>query len=210
MKWKASLQRPRPIGFHIRVVDKEMKPKRPSLVIIAIIVFPAFIPRNMHPFRHIDLEGVNVDGVLWLHSMPGRFEVFSEFLTEAKRERIHFILCLVDNDEIKEKSPGYLQWLNSRPQSPTVLQLPIPDYGIPKNLAAFDRMISKVASLLTAHQSVLVHCAAGVGRTGTTAVCLLGRLGFTMGDALQRVDDANSGPEGVEQLEFIEQYFARL
>jgi protein tyrosine/serine phosphatase len=46
---------------------------------------------------------------------------------------------------------------------------------------------------------VLMHCAAGLGRTGTAAACLLKALGLEAGEALQRVRDAGSNPQNAEQ-----------
>ncbi|MEX0848055.1 MAG: protein-tyrosine phosphatase family protein, partial [Ilumatobacteraceae bacterium] len=50
-----------------------------------------------------------------------------------------------------------------------------------------------------------VHCAAGIGRAGTTAVALLVLLGMTVDDALQhvRAHRPMAGPEVGSQLQFV-------
>jgi protein-tyrosine phosphatase len=48
-------------------------------------------------------------------------------------------------------------------------------------------------------QNVLLHCAAGIGRTGTAAACVLKRLGLPVDEALQRVREAGSNPETAVQ-----------
>jgi protein-tyrosine phosphatase len=53
---------------------------------------------------------------------------------------------------------------------------------------------------------VLLHCAAGIGRTGTTAACLLKRLGAPTAVALQRVRDAGSNPESALQQGLIDRF----
>ena len=46
---------------------------------------------------------------------------------------------------------------------------------------------------------VLLHCAAGLGRTGSAAACLLKALGVEANEALQRVREAGSNPQNAEQ-----------
>jgi len=53
---------------------------------------------------------------------------------------------------------------------------------------------------------VLVHCAAGIGRTGTVAACLLKRLGVPTAVALRRVREAGSNPESALQSGLIERF----
>ena len=48
-------------------------------------------------------------------------------------------------------------------------------------------------------QAVLLHCAAGLGRTGTAAACVLKALGLDAPEALQRIRDAGSNPQNAEQ-----------
>ncbi|GAB3669793.1 protein-tyrosine phosphatase family protein [Ramlibacter alkalitolerans] len=51
--------------------------------------------------------------------------------------------------------------------------------------------------------SVLLHCAAGMGRTGTAA-CVLKALGLATPEALQRVRDAGSNPQNAEQSGLVD------
>ena len=52
---------------------------------------------------------------------------------------------------------------------------------------------------MRAGDAVLLHCAAGLGRTGTAAACVLKALGLDAQEALQRVRDAGSNPQNAEQ-----------
>ena len=45
----------------------------------------------------------------------------------------------------------------------------------------------------------MLHCAAGMGRTGSTAACVLKALGLDTAEALQRVRDAGSNPQNAQQ-----------
>jgi hypothetical protein len=54
----------------------------------------------------------NIPGNLWLTSMPGRFEPLEEFLGWCRGVSANEIVCLVDGEEIAEKSPDY--WRTSK------------------------------------------------------------------------------------------------
>jgi protein-tyrosine phosphatase len=49
-----------------------------------------------------------------------------------------------------------------------------------------------------------LHCAAGIGRTGSTAACVLKALGLSTGEALQRVLDAGSNPQNAQQSGLVD------
>ncbi|NOX31753.1 MAG: dual specificity protein phosphatase family protein, partial [Actinobacteria bacterium] len=59
---------------------------------------------------------------------------------------------------------------------------------------------------------VLVHCAAGIGRTGTTATMVLVALGLSVGDALELVGASRpmAGPEVGAQSRLVERFAAEL
>ncbi|MEX2443140.1 MAG: hypothetical protein WD492_06030 [Alkalispirochaeta sp.] len=50
----------------------------------------------------------------------------------------------------------------------------------------------------------LVHCGAGVGRTGTFADAVLMSLGYTYNDAYEEINAAGSHPEMPAQREFLQ------
>ena len=57
-----------------------------------------------------------------------------------------------------------------------------------------------------AGDAVMLHCAAGIGRTGTAAACLLKRLGLSSSEAIQRVRDAGSNPENALQSGLVDRF----
>ena len=56
--------------------------------------------------------------------------------------------------------------------------------------------------------TLVVHCAAGMGRAGTVAVCVLNRLGVPLDDALDTIAAARpgAGPEVGAQHDLVEEY----
>lgn len=143
-----------------------------------------------------------VPGGLWLSAMPGRAAPLADFLAATALERIGHILCLAGEAEIAQKSPDYAALLASEDRPWSWHAHPIEDFGIPSDVASFSVGIAETAVLLRRGERVVLHCAAGIGRTGLVAFCLLLVLGLERAEAERRVRAAGSFPETAEQLAF--------
>lgn len=150
-------------------------------------------------FRRVQLPP-DIAGRLWLASMPGRFEPWSTFEQEAGRCGLDLVVCLTPRDELAELSPAYHQALARGEGLPfRWLHVPMRNFGLPEDTPGFRRNIQALADGVRAGDGVLLHCAAGLGRTGTAAACVLKALGLDAQEALQRVRDAGSNPQNAEQ-----------
>jgi protein-tyrosine phosphatase len=145
-----------------------------------------------------------IRGSLWLSGMPGRYGTWPEFEEKAKATGLKVIVCLTPRDEIEELSPDYGAAVLKPGKSYEWVHLPVPNFGVPPNAQAFRDAIERIASRLQAGDSVLMHCAAGMGRTGSAAACVLKALGLPSNEALERVRAAGSNPQNASQSGFVD------
>lgn len=158
-----------------------------------------------HAMRPLPLPP-STPGQVWLSPMPGRFQPWPSFMAEARRLRLARIVCLAPLDEVAELSPDYHAAVVTGHLPCRWQALPMRNFGIADELSAFEDGIAEVADGLGRGEAVLLHCAAGIGRTGTAAACLLKRLGLPADEALRRVRQAGSNPESALQSGLIERF----
>jgi protein-tyrosine phosphatase len=131
--------------------------------------------------------------------MPGRTEPLDVCWAEVKALEIHSIVSLTSEDEIATKSPAYFSAILSGTVPCERWPVPVKDYGVPEQAFDYLRVASNVAESLKAGKNILVHCGAGIGRTGSFATLVLMRLRLPLQEALKRVQAAGSRPENAEQ-----------
>ena len=149
-------------------------------------------------FRAVPLPDT-APGALWLGSMPGRFEPWGSFLADASRAGVTDVVCLTPRTELAELSPSYHTAVATGKLPFRWRLVPMPNFGVPEDAAGFRSDVEAIARALRAGDTVLLHCAAGIGRTGSTAACVLKALGVDTQEALARVREAGSNPQNAEQ-----------
>ena len=120
--------------------------------------------------RRVELPK-NLEGHLFLHSMPGRYEPLEEFLTDLVLKNISCVVCLSSPDEIRQRSPAYTRFLAG-----TVpwehITFPMWNSGM-HDAPALEPLTQEVVKRLRQGRNVLIHCDSGLGRAGTVAVAVL-------------------------------------
>lgn len=132
-----------------------------------------------------------LSGVAWKRDLAADFRVLD-------REGVDLVVCLLEDHELP---PGYLAATWGR----AVVRVPVPDAGVPPVYGAFAVLVRRVAEMLRRGKRVVVHCAAGLGRSGTFAGCVLRTLGLSTGDALRFLREARGPtcPETQAQVDFV-------
>jgi len=157
------------------------------------------------PFRPVPLPP-NVPGRLWLQAMPGRLESWGAFLDEARARQLNVVVCLNPLEEVAQLSPSYHKAIAEGRLPFRWQHLPMRDFGLGADPSAFRLGIEQLSQGLALGEQVLVHCAAGIGRTGTVAACTLKHLGLASDEALRRVREAGSNPQSALQSGWIDQF----
>jgi protein-tyrosine phosphatase len=153
-------------------------------------------------FRRVDLPA-QIPGRLLLHSMPGRYEAIESVWHQVTNEAVRAIVCLAEKDELHEKSFEYAEALEAGTVPCLVLPFEIPDRGVPEDRDAFWTLAGDIAKRLQSGEAVLIHCAGGVGRTATLAICVLLALGEPASNARSVVSRAGSTVETAPQSQLI-------
>ena len=169
----------------------------------------------MMPFRPVNLVAAQAattpatpiaPGTLFLQSMPGRLESWPAFLDEARAQCLTLVVCLNPLEEVAAMSPAYHKAIAEGRLPFRWQHLPMRDFGLGADPAAFRLGVEQVANSLALGQHVLLHCAAGIGRIGTVAACVLKHLGLPTALALTRVREAGSNPQSALQSGWIDQF----
>jgi protein-tyrosine phosphatase len=153
-------------------------------------------------FRRVVLPTL-VPGRLLLHSMPGRFEAIERVWHHLRSDAVGAIVCLNEKYEIREKSSKYADALETGTVPCSVLPFEIPEGSAPDDRDAFWALANDVANRLESGESILIHCAGGVGRTAMLAISVLLALGEPLIEAEGAVSRAGSLVETMPQIEML-------
>ncbi len=153
----------------------------------------------------IPLPG-NANGRLWL---CGKHVVGPDAEAALARVGATTIVCLNQSHELEDRYPTYVPWLRANAPTRAVW---FPTYDL--NIRPLDEMLPLLHDLAERvtrperpehAERIIIHCAAGIGRSGTTATALLMLLGQDLTTALKTVADHRpmAGPEVGSQRDFI-------
>jgi hypothetical protein len=119
------------------------------------------------------------------------------------------LVTLVEDDELDRLGATRLPaWAERRRME--VLRLAIPDAGVP-SVDAAHRLVTGIVDALRRGRSVCIHCAAGLGRSGTVAACVLAALGREVVQAVRAVRAARPGAiENPRQFAFVSTFARSL
>ena len=157
------------------------------------------------PFRPLPLPA-DLSGRLWLHSMPGRLESWGAFLDEARARQLNLVVCLNPLEEVAQLSPAYHKAIAEGRLPFRWQHLPMRDFGLGQDPQLFRHGVEQLSQGLRLGDRALLHCAHGMGRTGTVAACVLKSLGLSSEAALASVRQAGSNPQSALQSGWIEQF----
>jgi protein-tyrosine phosphatase len=155
-------------------------------------------------------SAIEPPGRLGMMAMPGckplRRDLDAD-LQALSAERVNLLVTLNPELELLEFSaPDFFARVRSH--AIESLHFPIVDGDAPHDLAVTDRLVRGLDQRIRKGECVILHCLAGLGRTGTLAACLLVARGATFHESL-RVIRAARHPRAVEtamQEAFVASY----
>ena len=140
-------------------------------------------------------------GRVGLTILPGRRDRGRDAAADIARlgaERVTDVICLLPDGELAAYGvPDLLARYHAAGLG--VRQAPIADQSVPTQAEA-RAVVAWLQGRLAAGGRVVVHCVAGLGRSGTIAACLLRAGGASAEEAIARVRLAR-GPRAVETAE---------
>jgi protein-tyrosine phosphatase len=119
--------------------------------------------------------------------MPfGQYDLYGEVCDRFCEEQIAVIVLLASDEECLHKTGCHLRALYLKAGF-QVLYLPIPDFSMPTK-DDLEQAVQQTLAYARAGQHIVIHCSAGIGRTGLFTAYLAKRyLGFSGAEALQWV-----------------------
>lgn len=171
-----------------------------------------------HPI-HVDFipqEELPLTGLLGLTFAPGKQNIGMNFLWQrdlmADLDRLHqeyavdVLVSLIEAPELTHlKIPNLFTEVQKRGMRS--LWFPIPDFGIPASITATQTLVEQILTLVDQEQTVVVHCKAGLGRSGLVIASCLTTLGYSAEEAFLIVRKARPGSvETREQEDFVAQF----
>lgn len=142
-------------------------------------------------------------------SLCGKHAIGPDWALAMERCRATTVVCLVEEHELLDRYPEYVRWLRAHTGG-SALWFPIHDLHAPPIAEALP-ILGALVARVQAGEHLLVHCAAGIGRAGTIATCLLIELGMQHDDALRHVAAHRpmAGPEVGAQRDLVAAVAAR-
>jgi len=141
-------------------------------------MFSFLFPKTSQNFVRIPAA---CPGRLYASPMPyGPYDPFNRLIREYRRSRIDTVVPLVTDEEVEQKAARNIFKLYEK-EGFGIIRFTIPDLTSP-GVEEVTGSIGEMEEALSAGKRLVVHCNAGLGRTGVVLACVLSRMTGQTGD----------------------------
>ncbi len=146
---------------------------------------------------------------LALMPRPRGGEWLQDELLALNAASVKTVVSLLEMDEMRElglhKEAYYCAEIGLK-----FFSFPIKDRGVPESYNSLNALIEQIYSDICSGNAVVIHCRAGIGRTGLVAGCLLHRLQISFEDIFPMLSHARGVevPDTQEQVDCVKNFSA--
>lgn len=142
-------------------------------------------------------------GSVFRSAMPySTYDPHGKLISAYKDREVTTIIMLASDEESLRITGQDLRALYEA-EGFDILYLPIPDFGVP-DLDPLRERVQKASSISKSGHGIVIHCHAGLGRTGLFAACMAKQgLDLSSEEAIKWVRDLIPGSVEVPEQEMI-------
>ncbi len=147
------------------------------------------------------------DGVLAVMAKPVAGEWIEDEIRAIAQQGMNRIVSLLELSEEREVGLSEERHLAEK-HGMHFLSYPIQDRGVPRSAQEFGKLVGSIYRSVHTGENTVIHCRAGIGRTGLVAAGVLLHCGYKPSEAFELVSKKRgvSVPDTEEQSKWLKEH----
>lgn len=128
------------------------------------------------------------------HRTADREDAIDEWITDVREQGVERVLCLLSGDQLDGTAANTARYREAF-GSDRVRHVPVADHHLADEATLSDRILPFLSTSVEREEPVVVHCLAGIGRTGhVLAAWLVAGRDYDPVDAIETVQEMGRSP----------------